>query len=377
VSWNNVSYIDAIRSRLGNSYTLYDAYNNGGLLDLQAQQAYNQYLLDTNNLQQLRSFLPVSDMKQSGSFVTKGRTMSYDFSVGINVDNKLFIGGGLSVLSHNYSTTNTITEQFANIQLVGFQNDPLNKSYEKSSYTLVNSYSSTGTGFNGRLGLIYLPTNELRLGLSYTSKTYNSITQSYTSDLTANYNGASYLGSTLSNQRTSSINLSNDYTYEVITPAKVSLGVSCFFSGIGFLTLDADYLDFTSATVQDTSNSSLSADNNFIGKAYNSSVINVRIGGELKLGLSSLRAGFGFYQNPYSDKYLSYKEGGISVNPYTGSGTMVASVGYGYRTDDFYFDMTLVTRGTQQGFISHLYTPLAKSKIYTTSLTFTIGFPFN
>jgi len=195
MKWNNVSYIDDISSLIGNNYYYGDVAKDG-LRGALAQQAYDTYLIDTvaRSGGLLSSYLPVSDMKQSGSLSTKGNTMSYDFSAGFNFQNKLFLGAGLSLLSHNYSSTYSITEQFTNIQLIGTQTNPSNLSYANASYTLAKSYNVTGTGYNARVGVIYLPIEQVRLGLSYTTPSYNYLTTSGNIDLSADYAGASYRG---------------------------------------------------------------------------------------------------------------------------------------------------------------------------------------
>jgi hypothetical protein len=381
-TYDKISYIDDILSQIRSQPGLDSSVlgqNSTDLLGAKIKQAYDQYLIDKGTAtKELKSYLPLADFKQSGSQITTGRSLSYDFAGGFNWNNTLFFGAGASIISHSYKKTTTITEQFSNVPLVGNQNDPSNKLYERAFYTLINNYYFSGTGFNFRLGIIALPVPNVRVGLSFQSPTWNSITQNYDNSLQASYNGAPYgVNFTLPNGDPYYINNVPSYTYNVTTPAKLSLGTALFFRS-GFITLDGDYMDYSGAKVYDPTSAALDADNRYVKNVYQS-VVNVRLGGECRFNSFYLRAGLGVYGNPYTSAYLNALGDSTQhkINAYNASASVNGSLGIGYRTEDYYWDFTVVNRNSKLGFVSHGYTPVADTKLSNTSIVFTIGFPFN
>lgn len=285
---------------------------------------YNQYLIDSvgyNKRPVYRSNVAASassPTNQLTNTTTVGGQTSFNFSMGANYSNQLYLGIGIAVTNLRYNTSNTFTEtgyQFA---------DGLNYTtqYQVDQITKGNGASIT-------LGAIYKPVDALRLGFSFTTPTWYTIDDDYSESLTTQYKGSNKYSDGPA-----------DYplSYSLRTPLKVSGGAAVFFQKFGFLSADIEYLDYSSIHVSnssttsdgyDNSNSGYnpSQDNSDIKKLYRSTV-NAHLGGEARLSSAfALRAGYSIQGSPY-------------VNTALQSNITTVSGGIGFRTGSYYVDAT-------------------------------------
>jgi len=79
----------------------------------------------------------------------RGYIDNYDFTVGTTIGNVLNLGFALSIKDISYSLTSDYLEDFNN-----------------GGYTLTNWLTTNGAGVSAKIGAIYRPVNELRLGLA-------------------------------------------------------------------------------------------------------------------------------------------------------------------------------------------------------------------
>src|SRR5690606_32575719 len=88
----------------------------------------------------------------------KGSNSSIDFTLGLNISNKLFLGAGLGLANFNYSSTERLNE-------FGVTSAPGSNVNNDYNVDYVKYFDTQGSGINIKLGAIFKPTNELRLGL--------------------------------------------------------------------------------------------------------------------------------------------------------------------------------------------------------------------
>src|SRR5690606_30912871 len=108
------------------------------------------------------------------SIQSKGAQNQWDFSYGASYLDKLFIGGALSLVSVRYEQRRTYSETAAS--------DPA-----FSSLTLNDQFTTKGSGVNFRIGAIYKPVDQLRLGASIQTPTFMSLTDNYSTSLGVQY----------------------------------------------------------------------------------------------------------------------------------------------------------------------------------------------
>ncbi|MGI4761985.1 MAG: OmpP1/FadL family transporter [Janthinobacterium lividum] len=245
---------------------------------------------------------------QTENILTKGSLSQFDLGYGGNYRDRLYIGGGVGIVSLNRTRNSTFSENS------GGEQDFVSTDYLKT----------TGTGINARLGVIVKAADFLRFGLSAQTPTYIRLTEEYSTGLTANTKYAVTGGS-------SSLSTApGTFEYSVTTPFRANGGATVVLGKVGFLTGDVEYVGYSKAkfnTIDGTSDQGLNDGNYNITNNYRS-VVNLRFGAEARLSVFRLRAGYAYYASPYQNNDPSYNR---SQNYY--------SVGAGVRTKSFFLDL--------------------------------------
>lgn len=114
---------------------------------------------------------------------TSGGANEYNIAIGGNVANKLFWGLDFGIVDLNYNMTAVWGESLSNATVDNTSGTP----NTSADWMMTNYYSASGTGYNLKLGLIYRPIQELRVGLSFATPTWYSINESYLAQTNFNY----------------------------------------------------------------------------------------------------------------------------------------------------------------------------------------------
>ena len=252
---------------------------------------------------------------------TNGGIQEYTFSIGGNVNNKIFFGVTFGCQDFNYS------EQILHNEY----NIPGN---QLNSFIYNSSYQMLGEGYNVKLGTIIVPVEFLRIGIAYHSPTYFDLRSNYktsmftyfTNDPTGtNYNSFWLNSGTYSN-----------YSW-VNTPQKWVL--SAAFRLKQFALIDVDYELVNYSKIGFGSNDLTSSYVNSVSSAiqqYFKSTDNLRIGAEIKITPTiAIRGGYAYYGTPINS--------GNAINYPTESSTTSISGGIGYRNRFFYLDLAYVS----------------------------------
>jgi hypothetical protein len=275
--------------------------------------AYNQNLIDdygTGTTADYRSNA-YPGVNQFNITRRSGGQSEFNFSLGANYSNKLYLGLGVGVTSLRYNSLTNFNE--TGLASVLENNVAVDRQYN-STYT--QDQVTKGEGFNAKFGVIYKATEAVRFGAVITSPTFYNIDDSYNESL------ATVLSSGIS-AHDGPTNYS--LTYNLVTPFKASGGVAIFFKQYGFITGDVEYIDYSTARLKDADNYSSDFDNNNIKSLYRSAV-NVHVGGEARLTSTVfLRGGYGLQGN-------AMKSNGSTIN--------TATAGIGYRSGSYYIDAT-------------------------------------
>ncbi|MCW3091303.1 MAG: hemin receptor [Ferruginibacter sp.] len=318
--------------------TLDDALNNPAFAYGAAPALYT-YLVDTfrvNGNVQVKG-LPENildagqALRQKNIIDTKGAQYEVAFGYAMNRNDKFQFGFTVGIPIMNYSSTSTFTES----------DTSSNKSNGFDSFTYTDDYTTSGAGVNLKLGLIYKPTEHIRLGFAVHTPTYMvSLKDKRSSSLTANtenYNGVQTVTSeTFTNGQP------GESKYSMLTPLKVMVSGSYVLREIadvrkqkGFITADIEYVDHHGSNFY-SGNEAPTADEKIYYKSLNSVIkdqykgnFNFRLGGELKFNTVMARLGFAYYTNPYKDAALK-------------ANRTLVSGGLGYRHKGFFIDLTYI-----------------------------------
>ena len=331
-------YLDQLIS--GNATNPDDAAKN---YPYGASLGLNTYLLDptydnNNNLTGYASNASVSTgLKQQQIINTKGGISAFSIGVGSNYNDVFYIGGSININTLKYIRNSSFRET-----------DATNVTNNDFNYFVADDYLRTdGTGASINLGIIFKPVEALRVGLNFHSPSWYSFKDTYHSSLTTDTEG--YAG--VKSQSSLDLNdgYSGEYTYRYKTPLRLGAGLAYIFgtqadvsSQKGFITADVEYVSYkgNAFNTQDNTNQAdkdyFTDLNNTIDNVFKSAV-NFRLGGELKFETVMVRAGFGYYGNPYSNNYFGNQPGDI-----TNTGRMNISGGLGWRNKGMFVDLAYI-----------------------------------
>jgi len=341
---NNNNSITNYYAALANTYGI----DNGNTLQ---DWAYDHVLITSpNGLNP-----PFSGTGQPGSTQTANNTREggeneFSLSMGANYSNKLYLGVGIGITSLRYNLNNTFTEAGNALLPNSTGTGTIN-----ATYTSVYSQNqiTTGDGFNARLGFIYKPADAIRIGATFTTPTYYTVQDDYSEGLQTAYSVGSPSPSGPADYR---------FTYNFHTPLKVSGGMAVFFGSYGFITADAEYVDYSSVKLSSTDGYDATQDNHDIKTSYQSTA-NIHAGGELKLDNVFVRGGYSIQGNP---------QAGFES-------TKTISGGIGVRFEKFYVDATYSNVTGSQAVYPYVLatnTPQANlDKTYNNAFV-TVGFKF-
>ena len=326
------------------------------------KMAYDNFLIDelaSNNT----VYQPATSLNNDQrKYETKsGSTSELNFSGALNISNQFYLGASIGLVNMRYTNNAEYLESGTNIS-TNPQNDMIGKNYTLSYR---QNQVTDGSGINGRLGLIFKPTNAVRVGATFQTPTWVHMQDSYSEVLDTRYTG----GGT----NTSFTNADQTYAFEynLRTPYKGSLGASIILGGSALLTADVDYVDYSSIKFSTSSNyrdyTTINQNNDDVKRLYTNAV-NFRVGGEYKIDQISLRAGYGINGSPMKDD---------DDNKFD---TKFYSAGLGYRVNNYYVDLAYQrvesNYTTSPYTLSDLSEPTADIKIARNNVFLTFGYRF-
>lgn len=312
---------------------------------------------DQSNSNNYRYFTINPDVgsTQKEVITTTGRKQQWNFAYGANYEDKILIGADIGIASMKHEIRRRYTE-------TPFGNDTT----DLESLVFEEAELTDGNGININGGIIVKPIDLLRVGVSFHSPTFFSLTEEYQSSLQANYNDLSLFGQPGAREFEYST-APSVFEYSLVTPWRVSLGTAIFMGKNGFLTADVDYVGYDRMQLNSDIDP-LSADNATIISAYKSTA-NYRLGGEFRSGDFRARAGFAYYGDPQRKELEN-----ISL-----SQTYI-TLGGGIKTKDYYLDLVLLRtsdqRGTRRYAVSSGNEPIIRSKSNNVQVVVTGGVTF-
>lgn len=300
---------------------------------------------------------------QRKSISTQGYINEYLLSAGFNFNHKLYIGASVGIIDAFYKESTELLE-WDERNNIDFFNEMQFDSYLRTS----------GTGYNGKLGIIYKPVNQLRLGASVHTPTFYNLNDIF--ETTMHSEAADEDGVMGQHKATSPY---SEYDYDLETPLRATLSAAYVFGGKGLISIDYEYADYGTASLRRGGDGYNFVDENSDIAEVFRSVGNLRIGGEyLATSNISLRAGFENYPSPYNSQAL-----GVS-QPNADAKLNVFSGGLGYRTGGFFFDIAYrYTTNTKYDLLypeppTEFYQmpEMAEFKTTKNNVMFTLGFKF-
>ena len=298
---------------------------------------FNSYLIIPHQEGDNYRYTPLHDEPVENSLLMseRGSVDSYDFTLGTTIGNTLNIGASLSVVDVYYSLSSQYSEEFQNGDAAGFD--------------LRNWLTTEGAGVGAKIGVIYRPFNSIRIGLSYHTPVWYSMTDTYSAEMQEEV--TQYVADTEYEPGTTfSAVYYNDYRFK--TPDKWVASIAGVFDRSLIASLDYELTNYQNMKFKGTEDeadpeASYMADNQYISEDYEP-VSTIRAGLEYRLTPQfSVRLGYAWMQNPYETEYrIGNKETAIvgSTTAYRIEGDRnYFTGGLGYRfSRNFYFDLAVV-----------------------------------
>lgn len=330
---------------LANQYVNLANGNNFDNLDnFGTALAWNTYLIDTipGTTNQYNSLIPSGNTSQRKSIETKGGINETYLSMGGNYNEKFYIGGTLGFPSIRYVQESTYTETDDLDTIANFKN-----------FTQRDYLKTTGNGVNFKLGIIYRPTDWVRIGAAIHTPTFYTLHDEYNTEITTNFDNKA-------NENSKSPD--GSYDYELTTPTKAVASVAFIIGKHGFISADYEFMDYAESRLNSTHDKFFAA-NDAIKQKYTSQS-NLRLGGELNLKPFALRVGYALYGSPYKSGIND-----ASRTSYT--------CGFGYRDKDFYLDFAYVFTQSKDDYYMYTIVPEAsKNTFKSNGIVATVGLRF-
>ncbi|MCO5231874.1 MAG: outer membrane protein transport protein [Chitinophagales bacterium] len=276
------------------------------------------------------------EIKRSGSL------SDFSFGTGVAINDQFMVGMNIGIPFINYEEEFYVRET-----------DETNISGEINYWDKRDKYRTEGNGINAKIGVLFIPTPDLRIGASFTTPTRYSL-----KDLYATYFRADFETYTLDNFNKPA---EGYFDYKYISPLKLNTGLSYVNSNLGFATVEYEYTNPAKNKYVFTDDMYNSKDaeerlNESIKNKYKS-VHTVKVGLEGIIAEQyRARVGFQYRSSAYSDQ--------DAVNHLAKNNQMAISGGLGYRGKSFYTDVAYVHQ-LSDAFIVPYNVSLAPSDVLT------------
>lgn len=320
-SFNNRSYIEGnpVNSSLLNVWTE-DANYYGNYDQFTSLLAITCGLMDYDSVSNTFSDIfdgRTQDLIQSRYFVESGGISEMAVSFSGNYEDKLYLGATMGVPYLSYRSSMLYSEVPQTVDTaIGLK-----------EFDFIESKNIDGGGINLKLGAIYRPIDNIRLGVAFHTPTYYEINESYYTTVKS-----SVLASSSSNiERNSEVSSYGVYAYNFSTPLKLLANAAVTFGDMsskmaGSLSFDYEFTNYRSMHFSGGDPDYMRQVNNEIKDTYKASHT-FRVGGTLNVKKLSLRAGAVYSTDPYKEE--------LDMD----ASKMSLACGIGYQTRQWFVDL--------------------------------------
>lgn len=303
--------------------------------DTEYFNTYESYSYDENN-NRVYDWRAYDGIDQWQTIDSRGYTGEYSISGGVNISNKLLLGGSLNFQNLRYETSSRYREYHLGLD------DTNHPTYPNADidYFYFNSYRAlSGNSVNVKLGFIYKPIHQLRIGFSYHSPNAYNMRQTNRTSIEAFFvdNEVKYLNSGYV-----------DYDYRFQSPSKLISSLGFLLGNVGFLSIDYEYQNIPNSKFK-SNNRDYGSEAGFqsmnsVFKSDYQATHSLRSGIEIKPTQGfMIRAGGGWYSSPIKSDYQVN-----TMQTYTASG------GFGYRTNMFFLDLAYMAMISTQDYYPYI-----------------------
>ena len=249
----------------------------------------------------------------------------YLFSFGANYNDKIYIGASLGVHRLRFQQDVELFEVDDQMEIVYF-----------NSFTFREHLDTYGTGYTFKMGMIFKPINLVRIGAAFHVPAYYRISEDFHTSMESTFDPET------GESRIFERSALNSFEYKLRTPYRLITSVAVQIPKIATFNVDCEFLDYGQVNM-DSREYAFYDENDKIKQIYSSSV-NIRAGGEVRLGPAYLRAGAGYYSSPFKNEQAN-----------SDASTIVMAGGLGFRSEKFFLDMGYTRKSLEE--VYYLYVP--------------------
>ncbi len=353
--FNNISYVGAFNSKGGGSGSLVTVnfglgfnrlkdFNSISIIEgFNADASFMDYITENANFDDWSEYYEElawqsdlllydtegkvywNDIQDAGygqsqrkSITREGSLDEYTLALSLNFNHRFYLGASLGIDDLYYKESSTLREKDDNNHI------PYVNQYSFSSH--LRTY---GTGYNFKLGAIFKPVNEVRLGLSLATPTFFQMNDRFETGMESSI---TYADNSSENYSVTSPLM--DYDYDLVTPFKATLSGAFVVAKKGLISADLEYVDYSIAKLRNGGDGYDFIDQNSDINEIYKPVTNFRLGGEYRItDAFSLRAGYENYPSAFNNNAFNTDQ----LN--AGKNFSVISAGFGYTTGSFFLDV--------------------------------------
>lgn len=328
------SFAEPLANEFANSRLTIDQALNSNNVSMLTKMALYTYLVDTATVNGFPQVIARSEqaavVDQEQRMTSRGGINELAIGFAANMDDKFYVGFTFGIPIVSYTRTLNWREADANGRG--------NNEFAYSEYS--ETYTSTGAGINGKLGILFKPVERLRFGLAVHTPSLYGLKDNISAQMTTDIDTAT--GSVkVFNVNSKDLYGGQDpqFNYDLSSPWRFMVGGTYILNEVedvtrqkGFITADVEYVTHQGPRFR-SGDANVSSDiykdvNTAVKDSYRGA-FNFRVGGELKFKVIMARLGFAYLSNPYRDKELK-------------ASRMNISGGLGYRNKGFFIDLTYV-----------------------------------
>ena len=350
--------------------------------------SYNAYMINPAGGRYNGLWQPGTSGNSYSEVHESGYVDEYSIDFGGNFNNTFMWGVGFGITDLQYHRTAYYDEQLDDAYISKGDNGMTTGT---ADFAMTNYRNISGTGFNLKVGLIFRPINEFRIGLAFHTPTWYTLTNTGYGEVDYAY---SYSNGVSGNHNSSTVYDGNEYTdnafynFRLNTPWKIMAGAAFVLGSTAIVSADYEYQAYNKmrTSYQGQFGDYISDDyvNADVEEYYKGANI-LRVGVEFRVTSSfSVRAGYN-YTSSTASNYM--KDGGEVLTSGTdpsftiNGATNAVSFGLGYRYKAFYIDAAYVYRNKKSTYkpytdYGQVVTPQYSLTDNTNSIVFSAGFKF-
>lgn len=199
-----------------------------------------------------------------------------------NWNDNFYFGVNLNIYDVDYRISDVYSEKA--VSSLDFESG-----FQQFTYTYWQK--TVGTGFGLKAGIIYLPTEHLRIGATISTPTKYILTD---------YWGGNMSGSFDNGNKNNVDTPEGAYDYKMTSPMRYSVGIAYTLGTFGLLSFDYEGVNYSKIRMKDYNGSTaiFKDDNNYIARNYMRNANIFRAGAEFNISPAfALRGGYAYYDD--------------------------------------------------------------------------------